>query len=707
LRYIVDYVRVLVFCQSRANSIVMSEDESSEFRPRLGKPRGQGRRGPRTTTALILRAAAKQGADLRRLSRPARERKPSGRFNARGRGRAAAAALQGHGDWQSDAGPDGMRFRARRVVVKARVVKLKGAQSQAIATHLRYLQREGVTLDGNRGQAYSPLEDRADTKAFAERGQHDRHQFRFIVAAEDGVALGDLKPFTRRLMRRMEQDLDTTLDWIAVDHYNTGQPHTHVVVRGVTDENKLLYIAGDYIAHGVRARARDLVTRELGQQSELELQQKLGREVDSDRFTRLDGALIAAAQDGRIDLRVSPHQSYLVRVNRHLLIGRLEKLAAMELATPAEPGVWELSPKLKPVLTHIAERIDTIQLMRDALGEQAAERALSTFLIHREIPPSQVTGELVGKGLAGDGLDDKVYLVIDGVDARVHYLEMHAKLVPDEAQIGTILAVGRDASARSVDKTIAAYAARNDGFYEPREHVEIIRATGRIPGSDVEGHVEAHVRRLEALRRAGIAQRLDADHWHIPPAFLERAAAYDRRASSAVVVEVRSAISLDRQVTVEAATWLDHQLVGRHRVETAPMAFGGKVQRALQQRQQELIALGLAKRHEHGRIQYQADLLSTLQRRELGRAGQYLAAKHADGRIYVPTRDGTTVQGTYSRAIMLASGKFAVIQRNAHFTLVPWRTILERYRGQEVVGIMRGMGVSWQLGRQRDRGISR
>jgi hypothetical protein len=56
---------------------------------------------------------------------------------------------------------------------------------------------------------------------------------------------------------------------------------------------------------------------------------------------------------------------------------------------------------------------------------------------------------------------------------------------------------------------------------------------------------------------------------------------------------------------------------------------------------------------------------------------------------------------------VLASGKVAVIQRDDHFTLVPWRPILERHRGREVVGIVRGMGVSWQLGMQRDRGLSR
>jgi len=688
----------------------MSKDESSDFEPRLGRPRGRPRKGPRTTTALILRSVAEQGGDLHRLLHPRRERKPSGRFNARGRGRQAAAALEGHGGWEFYADTSdgsGMRFRARRVIVKARVIKLKGVESQAIAAHLRYLQREGVTLDGRRGHAYSASEDEADPKAFTERGIEDRHQFRFIVAAEDGVALGDLRPFTRRLMGQMEQDLDTSLDWVAVDHYNSGHPHTHVVVRGVTDDGKILYIAGNYIAHGVRARASDLITRELGRQSELEVQQKLGQEVDHDRFTRLDRTLLDEAQDGRVDLRISPGQSYLVRVNRHLLISRLEKLEAMQLATPVEPGVWALSPKLKPMLMQLGERIDTLNLMRDALGEEAAHRSVANYMIHREVPRSPVTGNLVGRGLAGDGLGDKAYLVIDGVDARVHYVELNATLVPDEARIGAILTVGREPSARSVDKTIAAYAARNDGFYEPQEHYELARMTARIPGGDIEGHIEAHVRRLEALRRAGIVGRLDGDHWVIPPDFLERAAAYDERMGRKLVIEVHSAVALDRQITAEAATWLDRQLVGRHRFETAPMGFGNQVQQALEQRTQRLITNGLAKRRDDGSIHYQPDLLATLQRRELDRVGHHLAGKRTDGRTYVPARDGSLVRGTYRRAITLASGKFAVIQRDQHFTLVPWRALLERHRGREVVGIVRGMGVSWQLGMQRDRGITR
>jgi type IV secretory pathway VirD2 relaxase len=589
----------------------MSKDELNEFEALLGTPRDRSRHRPRTFVGEVLRAIAEQGGDPRRVFRSGGQRKPTGRFNARGRGRDAAAALEGHGGWESASGEPwtgGMRYRARRVIVKARVVRLKGVESRAIAAHLRYLQREGVTTDGQHGQAYSGEDDRADTRAFADRGLEDRHQFRFIVAAEDGVELGDLKPFTRELMRQMERDLDTTLDWVAVDHFNTGQPHTHIVVRGVTDEGKILFIAGDYIAHGIRARASDLVTRQLGRQTELEVQQKLGREVGHDRFTRLDRTLLREAEDGRVDLRISPGQSYLVRANRHLLIARLQKLEQMELAQPVEPGVWELSPRLERSLKQLGQRIDTVNLMQKALGAEAAERGVSQFTIHRELPRSPITGHLRGKGLAGDGLTDKAYLVIDGVDARVHYLELDAALMPEEARIGAILTIGQEASARSVDKTIAALAARNHGFYEPRQHAEIARLTQRIPGGDVEGHVEAHVRRLEALCRAGLVERLDADHWEVPKGFLEQAGAYDKSQGRKLLVEVHSAVDLDRQIGADAATWLDRQLVGRQRVETAPMGFGHQVEKALERRKETLVARNLAYRAHDGGTRYQPDL---------------------------------------------------------------------------------------------------
>ena len=136
--------------------------------------------------------------------------------------------------------------------------------AKAVDVHLRYLERDGVTKDGAKGQVYSAEHDAEDGRAFFDRGREDRHQFRFIVSAEDGAGLADPRQTTRDLMEQMEVDLGTRLDWIAVDHHNTGHPHNHILVRGITDDGKTLNIAGDYIAFGIRERASEIVTRELG-----------------------------------------------------------------------------------------------------------------------------------------------------------------------------------------------------------------------------------------------------------------------------------------------------------------------------------------------------------------------------------------------------------------------------------------------------------
>ena len=56
-------------------------------------------------------------------------------------------------------------------------------------------------------------------------------------------------------MTQMEEDLGTKLEWIAVDHYNTGHPHSHIILRGKDDRGRDLVIAREYITKGV-ARTR-------------------------------------------------------------------------------------------------------------------------------------------------------------------------------------------------------------------------------------------------------------------------------------------------------------------------------------------------------------------------------------------------------------------------------------------------------------------
>ncbi|WP_050043828.1 DUF3363 domain-containing protein, partial [Bradyrhizobium sp. LTSPM299] len=473
---------------------------------RIGGARGR----PISFIGEVHQAIRRAGGNPSRLGDTG---KGGGRFNARGRGAAAALTLKDRSAWSRDG--SGGRTRSRRVAVKARVVKLnpqrgavRGRQfagAKAVDAHLRYLERDGVTRDGEKGQVYSAGRDVEDGRAFLERGREDRHQFRFIVSAEDGGDLADPRQTTRDLMKQMEADLGTRLDWIAVDHHNTGHPHSHIVVRGITDDGKTLNIAGDYIAHGVRERASEIVTRELGRQTELEVANQLEREVDADRFTRLDRMLIAE-QQGRefTDLRPDLDMRDTLRQNRALLIERARKLERMGLATELETGQWIVSPKAEPTLRELGERGDIIKTMHRALQREGLvrDRHPAHYVVHRETTTERIVGRVLDKGLGGDEMGERVHLVIDGVDGRVHHIEMDAGRAEDVGR-GMIVAAGSaPPGPRATDRNIVEVAGQG-GIYRPSEHLERARVTIDRIGGDPEAFVRSHVRRLEALRRAG------------------------------------------------------------------------------------------------------------------------------------------------------------------------------------------------------------
>jgi type IV secretory pathway VirD2 relaxase len=105
--------------------------------------------------------------------------------------------------------------------VKIRPASLGTYGLPTARAHLRYIQRDGVTREGAPGELYGRDTDHADGRDFLERCGNDDRQFRVIVSAEDGAEYSDLKPYIRRLMAQVEEDLGTRLDWVAVDHFNT------------------------------------------------------------------------------------------------------------------------------------------------------------------------------------------------------------------------------------------------------------------------------------------------------------------------------------------------------------------------------------------------------------------------------------------------------------------------------------------------------
>ena len=609
-------------------------------------------------------------------------------------------------------------MRARRVAVKARIVKLnpqrgaaRGRQfvsAKAVDAHLRYLERDGVTRDGEKGQVYSAERDLEDGRSFVERGREDRHQFRFIVSPEDGEELPDLRETTRDLMQQMEADLGTKLDWIAVDHHNTGHPHTHIILRGVTDDGKTLNIAGDYIAHGIRERASEIVTLELGRQTELEVTQSLEREVDADRFTRLDRMLIEEQRDQEFtDLRPGKDMRDMFRPNRALLIDRARKLERMGLATEIDTGCWVVSPKAEPILRELGDRGDIIRTMHRALEREgmSQDRHPSRYVLHREKIAGRIIGQVLDKGLGSDEMGERVGVIVDGVDGRVHHVELDASRAEEIGKGMIVVAGSAPSGLRAADQNILDIAANHQGIYRPSAHLERARdAIDRI-GGDPDAFVRSHVRRLEALRRAGHVQRIDADHWRVPADLPERGQAYDlARDGTGIRVRILSLTDLDNQIGHDGATWLDRELLSRQRTVLANEGFGQEVQAALDERRQVLVDRGHVTDLGDGRLRAPKDLLQRLEAADIERAGQALAAER--GLEWRPAIPGNYVSGELVGSTQLSSGRFAMIEDGLGFSLVPWRPALEERIGRHISGVaMPGGDVDWSFGRKLGLGL--
>lgn len=683
----------------------MSADDENRFRPKPGRIRSDTPKAGKAKSFLTQakKLARQQGNAHSRYSPRSGSGKAgkSGKASSgadgpgikRGRGASFVRARSLTGGWRhSTAG-------VRRCVVKTRYVQQAGKNGKA-AAHLRYIQRDGTSRDGERGQLYSANDDRADGEAFLDRGRDDRHQFRFIVSPEDGVDLTDLTEHTRDLMNSIETDLGTRLDWVAVNHYNTGQPHVHVIVNGRDDKGADLVINGDYLANGIRERASELTTLELGPVTEIEQSRKLSAEIDQDRYTRIERAMTEEANDRFLDLRQEPGDPRR-QFNRTLRLRRLAKLERMGLAAEHAPGVWELGAKMESALRELGERGDIIRDMHKALKADGLERDPMTFQLHDAAPATPITGRIVDKYLT-DEMGENLTLVVDGIDGRTHHVPGIDPARVEDARIGSIIEVGpADTAGRPSDRTIATIA--EDGIYRPSRHLEQARFEGRVPGGDYEGYVDSHVRRLEALRRAGIVERIDGDQWRIPEDFESRAATYDAGRNRLASIRVVSTVDLEKQIGADGATWLDRRLVTPDASDLAPVGFGQQVREAMDQRREHHIEQGDATRSREGRILYRRNLLANLRKREVARVGAEMA--ESKGVPFRAAADGENVSGKFTGTAQLSSGKFAVVEKSHEFTLVPWRPVIDRQLGREVMGVVQGQSVSWQLGRQRGLGI--
>jgi hypothetical protein len=395
---------------------------------------------------------------------------------------------------------------------------MTGEGRKLAARHLAYLERDGVERDGSPGRLYG-VDEEFDADGFRAPLANEQRQFRFIVSPQDGAQV-DLTDFARELMCQVEKDIGRQLNWAAVNHHDTDNPHIHIVVHGLDKDGDDFRIDGRYLGEGMRWRAQEILTRELGRRSEMDLAMDRSLDVGRETFTDIDRAIADhSSPDGKVTLTTllaAPAGE------GQACLDRLQVLEEMQLARKNSAGVWQLADGWKGFLVQRGEDLDARSRLRPLVGDEA-----SRYQVLRQedsVPMSE--GVVVGKGLHNE-LTGEMFLAIKTTDGKRYYLPVPLK-VAEALQDREAVRLGFVAEPwlKPADRIVARFAEGNGGIYDPVRHQGELERLAPAPSAPAQPspaeRVTANVRRLERLARYHLATRLPDGRWQIPPDLLKQ-----------------------------------------------------------------------------------------------------------------------------------------------------------------------------------------
>lgn len=328
-------------------------------------------------------------------------------------------------------GRSGRAFRLdvrQRVIVKALVSRHigKGAdRAAALAAHVSYLGRSGAGVEGARPEFFDREADGVRPAVETAGWSEDRHHFRFIISPEHGDRIDDLKGYVRDVMDRVSADLgEPDLNWVATCHYDTDQPHAHVLVRGRRGDGRDLVIPRDYIGYGFRARAQEVAQERLGDLSRVEAERRIWRETEADRFTGFDRRLLSAVDvNGTVEDGVGVNDAWAA-----LTRGRLRHLEGLGLAVRTGRR-YRLDAEMETKLRTLQARRDIIRTLNQRRLEGAREV--------RPLGAERVRGVVVKTGFH-DEAGTSPFVVVRDAGGIEHYARVRAG---ESARVGSRIAL--------------------------------------------------------------------------------------------------------------------------------------------------------------------------------------------------------------------------------------------------------------------------
>jgi len=579
---------------------------------------------------------------------------------------------------------------SRRVIVKFSLAKMQGNGVKIFKAHMDYVARESAAQENEKGGLYNAMEPEADADGFAQRCKNDRHYFKIIVSPEDGKDIADLTRFSRDLMIEVQRDMDTKLEWVAADHYDTGRPHSHIILRGVRDDGKDLVIPREYISYGMRDRAEHLATLELGPVTQVDVAKKLAVMTRQERFTTIDKDLLYEATENVINLSEIKQDGS--DWSQRFKIWRVKHLARMGLAEKLGRGKWKLDKSLERTLRRMGDRGDILKARHKAMSMNGVERPSRREPIYDPLAgdAKPITGRVLKVGIFDD-VNDRSFIVLDTLQGEAIFVETGKEANISDIQADMIVTVRPQTfEPKSSDYTIDEIASKRGGVYSPSAH-EVADPKAS------EAYIQAHIRRLEAMRRSGHAERNKDGTWQVPPDYLRRARKFERTNSAGkpVYINLNSRLNLSKSTEVIGRTWLDEELLSANSAVSRE-GFGIDVEKAKIDRMAFLKSQQLL--GNSGAIT--KDTLSQLESLDLKAAGEALSQEFDKPFVEAPTTG--PLSGIFKKTIERPSGKYAMIEKSREFTLVPWRETMDRNLGRSIRGVISGQTISWHLSKGRE-----
>ncbi len=362
-----------------------------------------------------------------------------------------------------------------------------GGGGGGLSAHGRYLERDGAGRDGERGAFYDRGQDVAEDARDRMRdwAENDPRHFRLMLAAERGERLADPKDFTRDVMDRVERDLGVQLDWLAVDHHNTDNSHTHIIIRGLRRDGAPLLIPRDYVARGLRDAAREIATQHLGERSPADDRARLLREIEARGLTRLDRAMEQAVDANR-EVQFPALESDALRA-------RARALERMGLAEEVRRNTIRMAPDWRDRL--------------EAMGPIDVRRELARGRVYEQ-RMGRIQGLVLSAGPRGEH-GERGLLVLETQEHGRVLLNTSREAVRDlePGMIAELTPRGRRATIEQLSDRPISEQVRAPGFTQLDQALERM-ALGRghdLPALDTIDRALSD--RAENLTRAGLGAR--------------------------------------------------------------------------------------------------------------------------------------------------------------------------------------------------------